>query len=187
MPKLGEEWFRKKRMCEYAGGPETLVGMAGIAVECVDGGEVSDVVCARMDLKGVMVPIFVRGGTRTGRSCGTPPGNRHVLKDVTFRDVTAVAESYVASSVTGVAGCRPMNVRLENVTVALKSGDVAWDGVPPPERAEDYPECNLFGATPARGLYARHVDGLQLVNVVFSPSDRGFRETVVEDDVRKLK
>ena len=164
-PHRGEPWFLYNRTREWPGGPEELAGMAGIAIECVDGGEVSGITCRGFDIKGMMVPIFVRGGTRTGRSCGTPPSNRRILRDILIADVKAVAESFVASSITGVEGCRPRDVRLENVTLVCKPGKSPPAANPVPEREGNYPEGNTFGMLPTRGLYIRHADNVMLKDV----------------------
>ena len=158
-----------------------LAGMAGIAIECVDGGEVSGITCRGFDIKGMMVPIFVRGGTRTGRSCGTPPSDRRILRDILIADVKAVAESFVASSITGVDGCRPSDVRMKNMTLVCKSGKAPPTVNPVPEHEGAYPEGNMFGVLPTRGLYIRHADDVVLKNVRIVGAEG---EDVVCEDVK---
>lgn len=178
-PHRGEPWFRHNQTHNWPGGPEKLAGMAGIAIECVDGGVVSGITCRGFDIKGMMVPIFVRGGTRTGRSCGTPPSNRRILRDILIADVEAVAESFVASSITGVAGCRPCGVRLENVTLVSKPGKSPPAANPVPEREGNYPEGNTFGMLPTRGLYIRHADDVVLKDVRIIGAEE--KDVVCED------
>ena len=187
MPKAGTDWFYFNRTQEWAGGPEHPAGMCGVAVECVDGGEVSDVVCAGLDIRGMMTPIFIRGGTRTGRSCGTPPGSRHVLRDVVISNVTAVAESFVASSITGVQGCRPANIRLQNVTIRCKPGELPSRTDPVPERAGAYPEGNMFGVLPTRGLYLRHADGVALEDVTCVGIEDVNELPIAAEDVKRIQ
>ena len=164
-PKAGEEWFRFNRTREWPGGPEHLAGMAALAVECVDGGEVSDVVCSGLLVYGMMTPIFIRGGERTGRE--TPAGTKYVLKDVRVEGCVAVAESFVPSSVTGAGRCRPENVLLKNVRIRVKPHRAPCPDAEIPELPGKYPEANMFGLLPAHGLYVRHVTGLKLDDVVF--------------------
>lgn len=177
MSKLGYDWRQ--------GGAAT----AALCVECVDGGTVEDILFRGIDIKGVSAPIFVRGGTRSGRSCGTPPSDRHILRNVLFENITAEARSFVPSSVTGVEGCRAKNVILRNVRLLCKGAgerSAAARTTPVPELAGGYPDAHMFEMIlPAWGLYARHVDGLRLENVRFDllPGTEDARERIVLDDV----
>ncbi len=98
-------------------------GLAAIAVENVDGGRVENVRADGIDVSGFMVPVFVRAGTRTGRSCGTPPRNQYVFRDVEIANVKGVSESAYASSVSGVKGCVLRNARLRNVDIVCRGAD----------------------------------------------------------------
>ncbi|MEQ2456013.1 glycosyl hydrolase family 28 protein [Flavonifractor hominis] len=55
-----------------------------------------------------------------------------------------------------------------------------------PEMPEQYPEPSNFGILPAYGLYARHVDGLKLINVTFSYEVADERHGVVLDDCQNV-
>lgn len=186
MPPFGDEWFHDNRVRNWAGGPERLAGMAGIAIECVDGGEVSDIICRRFDIRGMMTPIFVRGGTRSRRSCGTPPSSRRILRDILIADVRAEAESFVASSITGVNCCRPSNVRLENVVLVCKPGKSSVAVCPVPECEGSYPEANMFGMLPTRGLYVRHADNVVLKNVSLICDDKNAGRLLYHEDATVL-
>ena len=105
-----------------------------------------------------------------------------------FKDGEGEALSSVASSITGVAGCRAKGVALRNVRIVCRGGgDTAAERTRPvPEVAGKYPDAHMFGCIlPAYGLYARHVDGLQLDNVSFplAPGTSDRREPMVFDDV----
>ena len=146
-------------------------GIGAICVECVDGGTVENIVFDGIDVSGCQVPIFVRGGKRTSRSCGIPPSDRHVLRDIVIRRVRGRAESEHPSSITGVAGCRPQNIRLEDVALACRGGrrDGTVDGEPGFDSDGAYPEANMFRKLhlPAYGLYVRNADAVTLENVRF--------------------
>lgn len=52
---------------------------------------------------------------------------------------------------------------------------------PVPERAGAYPEADMLGVIPARGLYIRKVDNLTLKNVTFETTGTAKRETLVQE------
>ena len=109
-----------------------------------------------------------------------------MLKDIVIRNVKAVAESSVASSITGVEGCRPSNVLLENIDIVCKGENGKYRPVAVPEHPGRYPEANMFGFTPAYGLYIRHADGVTLKNVNFhlGKGRTDSREAIVREDCR---
>ncbi|MFA9375116.1 MAG: hypothetical protein ACERKZ_00035 [Lachnotalea sp.] len=56
-----------------------------------------------------------------------------------------------------------------------------------PELPEVYPEPSNWGILPAYGLYARHVDGLELENITFTCKVEDERHAVVIDDVLNVR
>ena len=183
-------WYVNEcRAKAYPGvGADEPSGMSAIVVENVDGGTVENVTFRRIVANGTCTPIFIRAGTRSGRPCGTPPSDKYVFRDVLLEDVVGESLSAVASSITGVDGCRVTDVTLRNVRIVCRGGgDTAAERTRPvPEVAGKYPDAHMFGCIlPAYGLYARHVDGLQLDNVSFplAPGTSDRREPMVFDDV----
>ncbi|MDO5317194.1 MAG: glycosyl hydrolase family 28 protein [bacterium] len=170
---------------------DEMCGLAGLAVENVDGGVVEDVSFKNVTVKGCAVPIFVRGGTRLTRKCGIPPNSKYVFRNILFENITTESGSWIANSVTGVEGCRVKNVTLRNVHLLCRGAGVEMsrkaraDVVP--ECEGKYPECCMFNhqILPAYGLYARHVDGLVLDNVTAELQDgtEDVRDRYVLDDV----
>ena len=79
------------------------------------------------------------------------------------------------------------NISLSDIRIEYRGG-----GKPCPsgkvyrEQGTNYPEPRWAGPTPAYGLYARHVDGLVLRNVVFSLLRPDGREAIVSDDVTNM-
>ena len=184
----------------YEGNPERIKkapgarlnepsGTSAICVENVDGGIVENITYRNIVANGSRTPIFIRAGTRSGRSCGTPPSNKWIFRGVRIENVRGSALSGLTSSVTGVEGCRITNVVFKNVRLCCRGlGDDAlrWKDKPVPEAAGGYPDAHMFGhALPAYGLYARHVDGLLLENCSFSLAEGSSdaREPVVMEDV----
>lgn len=163
-------------------------GSSAICIENVDGGTVENITYRNIVANGFRAPIFVRGGLRKRRSCGTPPSDMRIFRNVTIRNVTGESLSGLASSITGVPGLRVEDVRLENVRIVCRGlGDAEAERTRMvPEAADIYPDAHIFGpALPAFGLYVRHVDGLKLENVKFElrPGDSDRREAIVLDDV----
>lgn len=187
-------WYEEDpvRVGHYPGGVlGEAAGNSAIAIENVDGGIVENIVYRNIMVYGSRAPIFVRAGTRAGRSCGTPPSDKYVFRNITIENVTGEAMSAVASSVTGVPGCRIANVTLRNVNIVTRGGGENEDERtrPVPEVAGKYPDAHMFGCMlPAYGLYGRHVDGLKLENVSFTltPGMSDCREMMVFDDVIRM-
>ncbi len=153
-------------------------GICAIAVECVDGGTVEDVVVDGVELDGYKVPIFVRGGTRSNRVCGIPPGNSRVLRNIVIQNVRGRAESRIPSSVSGVGGCRPSGVTLRNIDIeCVGSGEVSLPfETPGRETWGAYPEATMFAKyrLPCFGLFVDQADGVAIENVRFTLRDGTF-------------
>lgn len=186
--KWGADKRRAKKnflLSDYENG----TGIAGIVIECVDGGIVENVVCRDIEIDGVATPLFIRGGTRTGRGCGTPANDKRVIRDIVIENVRGRWLGAIASAIAGVDGCRVRNVTLRNVHLhGPGAGDTSAERTRTvPELPDIYPEANCFGCMlPAYGLWARHVDGLTLDNVAFTLDDgtTDARDAIVKDDVK---
>lgn len=163
-------------------------GTSAICVENVDGGIVENVTYRNVIANGFRSPIFVRAGTRSGRSCGTPPSDKYVFRNVRIENVTGTALSGLASSISGVPGCRLVGMTLRNVRIKCRGlGETEAERTRPvPEAADKYPDAHMFGCMlPAYGLYVRHVDGFRMESVVFELEEGAFdkRDPIVFDDV----
>jgi len=162
------------RFVELEGVPPYLCGpgISAICIECVDGGIVEDIVVDDVAVGGFQVPLFVRGGSRTERTCGIPPSDRFVFRNITVSNVRGRAEAPIASSITGVGKCRPQHVRLKNIELAcVGEGDSTAPYVHPGKDLEDaYPEATMFADChlPAYGLYVGQADDVRLEDVRFT-------------------
>ena len=188
---VNRKWYANERRTKknfLLADKENGTGISAIAIECVDGGIVENVVYRNIEVDGVASPIFIRGGTRTGRDCGTPANDKHVIRDILIENVRGRWSGAIANAIAGVEGCRVKNVTLRNVHLhGLGAGDCAEERTRPvPEEAGAYPEINRFWCMlPAYGLWARHVDGLVLDDVSFTLDDgtTDARDEIVLDDV----
>lgn len=172
--------FWEKRV---PGVTDPITGIAGMALEVVDGGFMEDVVISNLTMEDVQTPIFIRLGKRK-------VADNSYLKDIVIKDIVASSVSYVASSITGVPGLRVENVEIKNVDFKLKGGGkVADSKVEVPEKETAYPENRMFGIMlPAYGFYVRHAENISFDNVKLSTfGTKEERHAVFADDVNGLK
>ncbi|MGI6243026.1 MAG: glycoside hydrolase family 28 protein [Prevotella sp.] len=166
---------------EYDGvAPKTKTGLAGIAIECVDGGKVEHITISNITMEGIITPIFICMNKRHGDGTG-------VLRDVSISQVTAVAEGIIPSMITGIPGSRISDILLRDITVEHYGGEKPM-AKRLPENLTGYPENRMFGRkNPAGGLYVRHADNIKVENFKLIMRNRDERPIIVADDVDGLK
>lgn len=180
---------------------------SAIALECVDGGILENILIEDFNIKNTGNAIFVRLGKRTVND-----DKQSILKNVTIRNMKAQIAygrpdgnyqlqgppvdgfyNTFPASITGVPGLRPENIRLENIEITMpgKGNDgLAWiplyrlDSVP--EKEDKYPEYDMFRELPAWAMYVRHVDNIEFKNVKFIAQYPDYRPAYVFDDVDNL-
>lgn len=160
-----------------------ITGIAGIALEVVDGGFMEGVVISDIIMEDVQTPVFIRLGRRKN-------SDNSYLKDILIKNITASSASYIASSITGVPGLRVENVEISDIDLKLKAGGKESDTiVEVPEAENQYPENRMFGVMlPAYGFYIRHVDNILFKNVKLSAVNGvEERHAIVADDVTNLR
>jgi hypothetical protein len=179
---------------------------SAVAIECVDGGHVEDILVERVRASHTGNAFFLRLGHRTTEK---PPG---ILRGITLRDFDVsipasrpdagyehegppVEEPHnlIPASIAGLPGHCVEDVTLENITLTYGGGanrDRAevpldkLDGIP--ERAADYPEFSMWGELPSWALYLRHVRGVRLLDLKLLLREPDFRPALVADDVDGL-
>ena len=182
---LASETSRLRKWRGLPGVTDACTGLAGIALEMVDGGVMEKVHVHDITmLHGVQTPILVR----LARRRAPKPGKTTCLRDVLIENVTSKSSaSIIASSITGVPGLRPQGVTLRNLDLTVKGGGRAADAAAQvPEVEKCYPENRMFGKPlPAYGFYVRHADDVRFENVKlrWAGGDEE-REPVVQDDCR---
>ena len=160
---------------------EDLTGLGGIAIEVVDGGRLEDVVVRNIDMKGYMMPIFIRLARRHG---ATDPRGSY-LRNVLIENVKAAcATSRNGCSITGVPGLRPSDITLRNVRLTFPGGGTTAERkTDVPELESAYPEGVMFGRNlPAWAFYVRHADNIVFDTVACELADADMREKYVIDD-----
>jgi hypothetical protein len=164
-------------------------GLAGIALEIVDGGRLDNVNVSNIQIDGVTSPIFIRLGNR-----GRPYENRKVkpgigtLRNVTLTNITATRASSTGCSITGLPGHPVESISLKDIRLSFDGGEPRERAsVQVSERPESYPECKMFGMLPAYGLYCRHVKGLTFSDVQLHTDRPDLRHALVCDDAEDVR
>ena len=163
-------------------------GLAGIALEIVDGGRMENVSVSNVDIEGVSVPIFLRLGNRARPYVsGATPGVG-TFRNVRLTNITAKGTSEIGCSITGLRGHEIEDVTLTNIRLGFDGGGTLEDTRREiSEREKSYPESTMFGTLPAWGFYCRHVRGLKFVNVQLETTEPDLRHAMMFDDVEDVQ
>lgn len=157
------------------------IAEAGIALEVVDGGHMEQVNISNIAMTGIQTPLFLRLGNRKGAGS---------MKHVVISGITATDETMLSSALTGIPGSYIENVILKDLVFNCKgTATLAEADAVVPEKINAYPQTNLiFGySVPAFGMYARHVRGLVLENLIFRLRNPDARPAVVLDDCHNVQ
>ena len=163
--------------------------LAGIAIESVDGAQLSNITVSNITMDGVKAPIFIRLGHRGGNSAKTrqvEPRVPGTIQNVVIQNVHA-KNSMFESSITGIPGHPVQNLTLANITLEYEGGggnELVDAEVPDEALIKHYPEAQMFGRLPAYGLYCRHVEGLRINGLHCAYAQPDARLMLVLDDVR---
>jgi len=163
-------------------------GLAGLALEIVDGGTLDRVAISNITIKGVTAPLFLRLGNRARlyeKDQPRPPVG--TLRNVIISNVVATDCSPVGCAIAGLPGHLIENVTLRDISLGFEGGGTTEDANREiPEKPESYPESTMFGTLPAYGLYCRHVKGLRFQNIRLQTSTADRRHAIVLDDARDV-
>ena len=163
-------------------------GLAGLALEIVDGGTLDRVAISNITIKGVNVPIFMRLGNRARQYVDgeTKPGVG-TFRNVVVNNIVATEVSSIGCSITGLPGHAIENVSLSNIKLSFEGGGTREDALREiPEKAASYPESTMFGTLPAYGFYCRHVKGLKFTNLQLETTAPDLRHAVVCEDAQDV-
>ena len=162
-------------------------GIAGLALEVVDGGRMENVTIRNIKMEGCMTPIFIRHSNRHG-----PKGKGNTyLRNILIENVTGSCDSRIASSITGVPARdgmparRPSDITLRNIHLTVPGGGTEKDAAAQvPEKDGRYPEAFMFNRMPlpAYGFYVRHADNVVFDNVEVKAATPDARPRLVVED-----
>jgi polygalacturonase len=163
-------------------------GLAGLALEIVDGGVLDRVAISNIVMKGVSVPIFMRLGNRARQyDDGKPKPGVGTFRNVVIDNIVATGMSNIGCSITGLPGHAIENVSLSNIKLHFEGGGTRGDASKEvPEKAGSYPESTMFGVLPAYGFYCRHARGLTFANVQLQTATSDKRHAVVCEDAEDV-
>jgi len=172
--------------------PEQLYGkrqgLAGIALEIVDGGHLDGVTISNISITGTTAPIFIRLGDR-GRvpRPGAIRPNPGVLRNISIQNIVATGAGNTGCAIVGVPGSFIENVSLANIRFNFVGGvDSTEFTAIVPEKGDKYPESTMFGILPSFGFYCRHVKGLTFRDMKLSWEYPDHRPAILCDDVQQL-
>ena len=163
-------------------------GLAGVALEIVDGGRLQNVSVSKINIRGVSVPIFMRLGNRARKyEKDQPKPGVGTFRNVVVSEIVAQETSEIGCSITGLPGHRIENVVLKDMKLGFDGGGTREGASREvPERPESYPESTMFGVLPAWGFYCRHVKGLKLENIELRTAQADLRHAMVFDDAEDV-
>ena len=159
----------------------------GLALEEVDGGTMENISINNLTMIDIKdYPIYITLGRRNRGPEGTPVG---MARNISISNVIATGVDRMSGiQITGLPGHEVEGVRLENIRLVFKGGGTAKDAERVfPELDKGYPEPNKLGTTPACGLFARHVRGLELANIHLGFANEDLRPVMVCEDVDGLE
>ncbi len=163
----------------------TFMYSSGLAFEEVDQGLMENITVSNITMNHVHhYPIYITTGCRN-----RGPKERTTVS--TGRDI--MISNLVANDVDSLAGIivtgmpeEPLrNISLSNIKLQFRGG-----GKPElakreyREQGTNYPEAKFAKETPAYGLFARHVDGLEVDNVTFKTMTPDYRPAAMLVDVK---
>lgn len=159
-------------------------GLAGLALEIVDGGTLDRVAVSNITIKGVTTPVFMRLGDRARtyeKDQPRPPVG--TFRNVIVSNIIATDCSSVGCAIAGLPDHPIEDVTLSNIRLGFEGGGTTEDASRPiPEKPDSYPESTMFGTLPSYGLFCRHVKGLRLQNIRLQTSTPDCRHALVLDD-----
>jgi polygalacturonase len=162
-------------------------GLAGIALEIVDGGLMEGVSISGVQIDGTTAPIFIRLGNRArSYSKDIEINNVGSINHVSLSNIKAINAGETGCSITGIPGFNPTKISLNNISVNFTGGGTKEDILKDvPEKPKEYPESTMFGDLPAYGFYIRHASNITMSDIILSVKDQDFRPAIFLDDVNK--
>ncbi len=164
-------------------------GLAGIALEIVDGGTMENVNVSGIHITGTTAPIFMRLGNRARLyKKGQKNPGVGTMENVSFSEIVSVDSHNTGCMIAGISGHTIKDLTFTNIKLSFEGGGVPEDGTRQfDEKADQYPECTMFAERlPAYGIYFWHVEGLVLKNVELVTEEADHRNAILFEDVKDI-
>ena len=159
----------------------------GLALEMVDGGTMENISISNITMMEVDdYPIYITLGRRNRGPDSITIGT---VRNIFISNVIATGiDTMSGVHITGLPGFPVENVRLQNIWLSYKGGGTKEHAERvPPELDKGYPEPRRIGFTPAYGVFARHVKGLELSDIRLDFVNEDLRPPLVCIDVDGLE
>jgi len=166
--------------------------ISGISWEIVDGGHAENILVADITINNARSPIFMRIDDRGRVQPGQPKPAPGTLRRVVFDRIRGADNGPRGSYLIGIPARRIEDVVIRDVDLSQRaSSKPPVDEAIIPEMYNLYPDAEMLkdygNEAPAYGLWARHVDGLSLIDVKVrtdAPDSRPF--ILAKTDVSRL-
>jgi polygalacturonase len=159
-------------------------GCSGLAIETVDGAVIEDVSVTNITMRDVRsAPIFLRLAARMRGPEGMAVG---VLRRVNLSNITCwcAGGARISSILAGIPGHPIEDVKMSDVMIVHPGGGTKEDALRMiAEKEKDYPEPNMFGATPAHAFFIRHARGVEMAGIKIEHASEDLRPAFVVEDV----
>jgi len=165
----------------------TCMYSSGLAFEEVDQGVMENILVNNISMSHVHhYPIYITTGCRN-----RGPKERldiSFAKDIMISNIVANdVDSLAGIIVTGMKDVPLRNISFNNIRIQYRGGGTRDLGNKSyREQSTNYPEPKFAKETPAYGLFARYVDGLDVNNVSFSVEFPDYRPAVILDNVKNV-
>lgn len=163
------------------------MNLAGIVILSMDGGHTEDISISNVVIDSVYAPLFIKLGNRARlhRSDATKPAPGSI-KNIRLSQITAHDTRMETSHISGFPEHDVENVIIENSTFyCYGGGQEEHIQAVVPEKETVYPDVHMYANWyPSYGLFARHVSGLTLNNVIFKYDRLDVRPAVFCEDVK---
>ncbi len=183
--KFGTESSGGFRNCTVANC--TFRSCHGLALEEVDGGIMDNITIHNLTMMDVHdYAIYITTGKRN-RTPGVTTNSR--MRNILISNVIADGVGKMSGiQIMGLPEQPVEGVRLENIRLTSNGGGTAEDAaINPKELGAGYPEPRRIGTLPAYGIYARHVNGLELANITVNFITNDLRSAASFSDIHGLE
>ncbi len=163
----------------------TFMYSSGLAFEEVDQGLMENITVSNITMNHVHhYPIYITTGCRNRgpkERTTVSTGRDIMISNMVANDVDSLAGIIV----TGMPGAPLRNITLSNIQLQFRGGGaVELANREYREQGANYPEAKFAKETPAYGLFARHVNGLEVNNVTFRTMNPDYRPAAMLVDVQ---
>jgi polygalacturonase len=183
--KFGTESSGGFRNCTVANC--TFDDCHGFALEEVDGATLEDITVNNLTMRNAIdYAIYIT----TGKRDRTPDlTTNSQARNILISNVIADGVGKMSGiQIMGLPEQPIQGVRLDGIRLISSGGGTAEDAaIQPRELGAGYPEPSRIGTLPAYGIYARHVQDLQLANITTSFETNDLRTPIICSDVNGLQ